>query len=105
MLSKWLDSCYKISPSNIFAVIGRILFGLKLSFWFLELTLKTGVMLANLKEAGKIEEQIASLNWQDICLAKNSAFFFRIFAGMSESCTALVISKFLISFTTALLST
>ena len=32
--------------------------------------LETGVKLANFKEAGKIEEQIASLNWQHIYSAK-----------------------------------
>ena len=80
-------------------MIGRMLIGLQLSFWFLEPTLKTGVILVNLKEAEKIEEQIASLNWQHISV-KNSAFSFKIFMGMSESCTALLISKFLISFLT-----
>ena len=54
--------------------------------------------MANLKEAGKIEEQIASLNWQHACSSKNSAFSFKIFTGLSESFTALVIFKFLISF-------
>ena len=62
--------------------------------------MKTGVILVNLKEAEKIEEQIASLNWKHICSVKNSAFSFEIFMGMSESCTALLISKFLISFLT-----
>ena len=60
----------------------------------MESTLKTGVILANLKEAGKIEEQIASLNWQHICSAKNLAVSFKVFTGISESCTALLISKF-----------
>ena len=75
-------------------MIGRILTGLYLSFSCLERTLETGVILANLKEAGKIEEQIASLNWQHIYLAKNSAFSFKLSTGISESCTPLLISKF-----------
>ena len=66
-------------------MIGRILI---CPFWFLELTLKKGLILANLKEAGKIEEQIPSLNRQHIFTAKNS-FPFKIFTRMSESCTAL----------------
>ena len=56
------------------------------------------MILANLKEAGKIEEQIASLNWQHTCSSKNSAFSFKLFTGLSESFTALLIFKFLISF-------
>ena len=100
MLSKWLGSRSEISFSNIFAMIGRIPTGLQLSFWFLEPTLKTGVILANLKEAGKIEEQIATLNQQHICSVKHSEFSFKTFMGMSESCTDLLIQKFLFSFIT-----
>ena len=100
MLSKWLGSRSEISFSNIFAMIGRIPTGLQLSFWFLEPTFKTRVKLANLKEAGKIEEQIATLNQQHICSVKNSEFSFNTFTRMSESCTDLLIQKFLFSFIT-----
>ena len=56
-------------------------------------------------EAEKIEEQNASLNWHHIYSTKNSAFSFKSFTWMSESCTALLICKVLISFITVFLST
>ena len=62
----------------------------------MESTLKTGVILANFKEAGKIEEQIASF--------VQKCVFLQNFYGMFESCTTLLISKFLISFITVFLS-
>ena len=46
-------------------------------------------MLANLKDAGNLDAQIASLNWRQIYSAKYSAVSFNIFTGMSVSCTAL----------------
>ena len=105
MLSKWHDSSCKINFPKFLAMIGRILIGLLLSARFLEPTLKTGVIMADLKEAGKTEGQIVLLNWQHNCSAKKSAFFFQIFTGMSESCTTLLISKFLIAFIIVFLST
>ena len=78
MLSQWLDNCCEISFLNIFAMISRILIG-QLFFWFLEPTLKTVVIFANLKDARKIEKTNTSLNQQRICSANNSAFFIKHF--------------------------
>ena len=76
-----------------------MVFSYPFGFWN-QFYFKTGVILANLKEAGKIEEQIALLNWQYTCSGNNSTFSFKIFTGMSESGTALLISKFSITFIT-----
>ena len=43
--------------------------------------MEAGVILANLKDAGKIEEKITTLNWQHICLGKNSGVSFKCFYG------------------------
>lgn len=50
-LSKWLDNCCKTRFSNTFAMTGRILIGLQLSFRFLKQTTQTGAILASFMTA------------------------------------------------------
>ena len=50
-----------MSFSSILKIIGRIFIGLLLSLRFLEPCLKTGAILADLKDSGYFDEQIHSL--------------------------------------------
>ena len=94
-----------MSFSNTLEIIGRTLIGLELSFRFLVPCLKTGITFANLKVEENFDEQIASLNWQHICSAKNSAFSFKTLTGTSVSWTAFLALNLLIYLSTVFVST
>ena len=77
---------------------------LKLSFLFLDPFPKTGVISANLNEAGNFEEEIAILNWEQIYSQKNSLFTLILYTRMSLSRDTFLGFRLLISFITVLLS-
>lgn len=81
-------------------MIGRILIGIYVSFCFVEPTLKAAIILANLIEARKIQE-----NWHHICSVKNLAFSFKHFYGKVRILCRLSYFEVLVSFITVSLLT